>query len=86
LEAQRQRRFVGEKLAPGLLDHYLGKTAYQSQQVEEKRSPSQNRLLRTSLQNLAASWFQLRSFSTGTVPTAGKSRVNWELGVILKPH
>ncbi len=48
---------MGEKLAPGLLDHYLGKTAYQSQQVEEKRSPSQNRLLRTSLQNLAASWF-----------------------------
>ena len=26
-EAQRQRRFVGEKLAPGLLDHYLRKTA-----------------------------------------------------------
>jgi short-subunit dehydrogenase len=30
---------LGEKLAPRLLDHYLAKTGYQSQQTDEKESP-----------------------------------------------
>ena len=31
---------VGNKIAPGLLDHYLGRTGYKSQQTEEPEDPS----------------------------------------------
>jgi hypothetical protein len=31
---------VGNKIAPGLLDHYLGRTGYKSQQTEELEDPS----------------------------------------------
>jgi len=31
---------VGNKIAPGLLDHYLARTGYKSQQTEEPEDPS----------------------------------------------
>ena len=31
---------VGNKLAPGLLDHYLGKTGFDSQQTSEPEDPN----------------------------------------------
>ena len=37
--ASTMEAIVGEKLAPDLLDHYLAKTGYQSQQTNEKESP-----------------------------------------------
>jgi NADP-dependent 3-hydroxy acid dehydrogenase YdfG len=33
------RAILGEKLVPGLLDHYLGHTAYDSQQLDDRVSP-----------------------------------------------
>lgn len=34
------KAIVGNKIAPGLLDHYLGKTGYKSQQTGEPEDPS----------------------------------------------
>lgn len=30
---------VGDKMAPGLLDHYLGRTGYKAQQTDEPDDP-----------------------------------------------